>query len=229
MRPFFSYFGAKWRAAPKYPRPEHETIIEPFAGAAGYSTRYFRRKVVLVEKSPVIAGLWDFLIRASVADVLAIPMLREGQRVPEMKTHDAGKALVSFWVNQGTAVPHHQASTWAKLHPENYWSEPQRARIAAQCEQIRHWKIVHGSYENAPDVEATWFVDPPYEKAGFRYAEPSKNIDFPALGSWCRERRGLVMVCENDDATWLPFSPLYDMRGQKKKSVEALWVERNPR
>ena len=40
LRPFFCYYGGKWRAAPKYPPPEHDTIVEPFAGAAGYATRY---------------------------------------------------------------------------------------------------------------------------------------------------------------------------------------------
>jgi hypothetical protein len=34
LRPFWRYYGGKWRAAPRYPRPTHDTIIEPFAGAA---------------------------------------------------------------------------------------------------------------------------------------------------------------------------------------------------
>jgi len=40
LRPFWRYYGGKWRAAPSYPSPRCETIIEPFAGAAGYSLRY---------------------------------------------------------------------------------------------------------------------------------------------------------------------------------------------
>ena len=69
LRPFFCYYGGKWRAAPKYPAPEHDTIVEPFAGAAGYATRYPDRKVVLVERDPVIAGLWRYLTKVSPAEI----------------------------------------------------------------------------------------------------------------------------------------------------------------
>ena len=64
LRPFWCYFGGKWRAAPHYPAPIHSTIVEPFAGAAGYSTRYPDRQVVLIDKDPVIVGLWRYLTRA---------------------------------------------------------------------------------------------------------------------------------------------------------------------
>ena len=51
MRPFFGFYGGKWRDAPKhYPFPEHDTIVEPFAGSAGYSVRYSDRNVILGEK-----------------------------------------------------------------------------------------------------------------------------------------------------------------------------------
>jgi hypothetical protein len=32
LRPFWRYYGGKWRAAPRYPAPRYDTIIEPFAG-----------------------------------------------------------------------------------------------------------------------------------------------------------------------------------------------------
>ena len=33
LRPFFSYYGGKWRSAVKhYPAPEFDQIVEPFAG-----------------------------------------------------------------------------------------------------------------------------------------------------------------------------------------------------
>ena len=66
MRPFFGFYGGKWRDAPKYyPVPEYDTIVEPFAGSAGYSVRYGDRNVVLGEKDDIIFGVWDYLIRAS--------------------------------------------------------------------------------------------------------------------------------------------------------------------
>src|SRR3990167_8941757 len=50
LRPFWTYYGGKWKVGPRYPVPLHDTIIEPFAGAAGYSLRYFDRKIILIEK-----------------------------------------------------------------------------------------------------------------------------------------------------------------------------------
>ena len=56
-----------------------------------------------------------------------------------------------------------------------------------------------------------------------------RDIDFPALGEWCRTRSGQVMVCENVGATWLPFTPFRDIkgtagRGRTGVSKEALWM-----
>lgn len=44
LKPFFTYFGGKYRIAPRYPKPQYNTIIEPFAGSAGYSLRYPERE-----------------------------------------------------------------------------------------------------------------------------------------------------------------------------------------
>jgi hypothetical protein len=32
LRPFFSFYGGKWRIARHYPTPKYDIIIEPFAG-----------------------------------------------------------------------------------------------------------------------------------------------------------------------------------------------------
>jgi site-specific DNA-adenine methylase len=34
LRPFFTFYGGKWRAAPFYDAPTHGHIVEPFAGSA---------------------------------------------------------------------------------------------------------------------------------------------------------------------------------------------------
>ena len=57
IRPFFTFYGGKYRAAPRYPKPKHSRIIEPFAGSAGYSMRYPDLNVTLVDAAPVIAGV----------------------------------------------------------------------------------------------------------------------------------------------------------------------------
>jgi hypothetical protein len=35
LKPFFCFYGGKWRVAPHYPAPEHTMVVEPFAGASG--------------------------------------------------------------------------------------------------------------------------------------------------------------------------------------------------
>lgn len=56
LSPFFCYYGGKWRAALKYPKPAFAKVIEPFAGAAGYSLRYPHLDVTLYEIDPVVFG-----------------------------------------------------------------------------------------------------------------------------------------------------------------------------
>jgi 16S rRNA G966 N2-methylase RsmD len=85
------------------------------------------------------------------------------------------------------------------------WTQATRERIAGQLSSIRHWKIAEADYAEAPDVRATWFVDPPYEGAGRYYAH--SRIDYAELAQWSRSRQGQVIVCENEGATWLPFRP----------------------
>jgi hypothetical protein len=72
-------------------------------------------------------------------------------------------------------------------------------------EKIRQWRIIEGDYSKAPDVDAHWFIDPPYQQAGYTYR--CNHIDYPGLAKWCKQRRGYLQVCENTEANWLPFAP----------------------
>lgn len=227
--PFWAYYGGKWRAAPRYPRPMHDMIIEPFAGAAGYSLRYPDRKIVLVEKNPKVAATWRYLLRVSAAEVRALPDLGPNQSVNDLAIIEEARLLVGWWVNKGTTSPCKTASAWMRdgTRPGSFWSPQIRERIASQIDQIRHWRLIEGDYTDAPDIDATWFIDPPYIGAGKLY--PTQPADFNALGSWCQARRGQVMVCENVGATWLPFIPFIDIKGNEGRSGgrvsrEALWT-----
>lgn len=235
LRPFWRYYGGKWRAAPRYPAPEHETIIEPFAGAAGYSMRHHTRNVILVEKYAVIAEMWRYLIGVSPHEIRAIPCVDHIDDLPGW-VPAGGRALVGFAMNDASVSPCRQLSvTLKKSRSEagramNGWAEARRDRVANQVDHIRHWRVIEGDYTSAPNVDATWFVDPPYRgRAGEYYAEPASAIDYDALGAWCRSRRGQSIVCENDGATWLPFrhfenAEASNMSGRGGKSAEAIWT-----
>jgi hypothetical protein len=240
LRPFFTFYGGKWRAAPHYPKPKYDTIIEPFAGSAGYSLRYPDRDVTLIERDPVIAATWRYLLRVTPEEILALPDLEPGSTVDDLAVTQEQRWLVGWWLNKGVAAPCKTPSKWMRdvqtgmygsKTDKYFWGALVRERIASQVDRIRHWKMIEGSmFDVAPDIEATWFIDPPYAAAGKHYRFGSQGIDFAALGDWCRSRRGQVIVCENVGADWLPFEPWRDIKASESKtggkvSREAIWVK----
>jgi len=109
-----------------------------------------------------------------------------------------------------------------------FWGQAKRDRIAQNVDRIRHWRLIEGDYTEAPDMVATWFIDPPYIKAGKHYS--TQFSDYDDLAAWCRERKGHTMVCENVGATWLPFRPYINIKASEGKhggkvSKEALWLQ----
>jgi hypothetical protein len=230
LRPFFGYYGGKWRDALKhYPEPQHATIVEPFAGSAGFSLRYAARKVILCEVDPVLAAVWRYLIRVKAKEILSIPDLAPGESVDDLKVSQEAKWLVGFWLNRGAASPRKSPSKWMRegIRPGSFWGDRVRNTIASQVDAIRHWELHNRSYADCPAPRAaTWFVDPPYEAAGRYYRFGSGQIDYPALGAWCKSRPGQVIVCENGGATWLPFRDLAEVKTTRadRRSKEVYWL-----
>ncbi len=236
LKPFFCFYGGKWRAAPKYPPPVHDLIIEPFAGAAGYSTRYADRKIVLLEKDPTIAALWRYLIHVTPEEILSLPLMSADQTVDDLNIPPEARSLIGFWLNKGAASPCLRPSSWMRsgIRPASFWGQTIRTRIASQVDRIKHWRVIEGSYVDAgsPSYEATWYVDPPYQRQGTHYRCSSDEIDFQHLGSWCRNLRGQVMVCEQAGAAWLPFITFATIKANESKHgkgicSEVLW--QNPK
>lgn len=228
--PFFTFYGGKWRSAPRYPSPKYSTIIEPFAGAAGYSVRYPQRKVILVERDETIASLWKYLIQVTRSEIESLPLFPVGGHVDELDVCPEARSLIGFWLNKACASPCKTAGAWMRqgLRPKSFWGPEIRYRIAMQVEAIKHWTIIHGDYSSAPDTKATWFIDPPYKLAGKLYRHSSRDIDYLNLARWCRTRLGQAIVCENDGADWLPFAPHITIKSTegkhgKAKSMEAIW------
>lgn len=243
-----NFFGSKYRIAKLYPPPEHDTIVEPFAGSAGYAMRWHERRVVLVEKSPEIAGVWRYLIHPKTTErsILRIPLLGPDDTVDGLKgLSEEQRWLIGMNINAGSDRPRNNMSRFAvEYRPpwptkkckgttgphegfENFWGEKRRARIARQVESIKHWHVIEGSYEQVGNVRATWFVDAPYVCAGRSYKH--SKIDRKALAAWCRSRWGQVMVCEGEGASWLPFEPFGVFKstpGKKRPNVvrEFVWM-----
>jgi hypothetical protein len=232
LRPFFTYYGGKWRVAKRYPAPQHERVVEPFAGAAGYSVRHYAHRILLVDADPVIVGVWDYLIRTPAAEIMRLPLWPgPDATIDDLHVCREARDLIGFCLNKGTTRPSKSPSAWMRsgAHDNEFWGEAYRARIARQVEYIRHWRIIHASYDAVPEVEATYFIDPPYQGAGKHYVYSSRALDYERLGEWCRSRPGQVIVCEGPGATWLPFRPHLQAKANEsatggKVSHEYIWT-----
>jgi hypothetical protein len=234
MRPFFSFFGSKWRVANYYPAPTYSTIIEPLCGSAGFSLRYPHLQIHLYDADPIICGVWNYLIRVSPEEIKRLPLVFN--HVDELNVCQEAKWLIGFWLNKGTVQPSKTPSKWMRDYQSRqpgctYWSAAVIERIASQVPRIRHWTISQASYETIPNMKATWFIDPPYEVASRAYR--FHDLNYPTLGDWCRSRYGQTIACENGGATWLPFRPFRIIKGLEgkrggKKSVEVIWTNEQP-
>lgn len=231
LAPFIRYYGGKWRSvhAGRYPQPLHSTIVEPFAGAAGYACHYPHLNVLLVERYPVLAEMWRWLIAATPDDVRRIPLVDSVDDLPRWTDYGA-RTLVGFSMNAATSSPRRTLSTAARKLRENGrqlygWTEALRERVASQVSRIKHWQIIEGDYTAAPNVEATWFIDPPYVMAGNHYPHGASEIHYAELAAWCRARKGQPIVCEQAGAKWLPFRTLGAAKSgpRTRVTLEAVW------
>jgi hypothetical protein len=232
LKPFLSYYGAKWRAAKRYPSPEHGTIVEPFAGSAGYAIRHYQKNVILVDKDPVIVAVWDYLISVTPEEILGLPDVPPGDQVDDLRVPQEARWLIGFWLNAATSRPNKRPSKWMReAGPDHgsFWNKKKRDLLASQVRYIRHWLCLEASYHEIDPFPATWFVDPPYQNQGKHYVHGSGNIDFRDLSRWCRRLPGQVVVCEQEGADWLPFLPHGKHKGtagskRKGSSQEVVWL-----
>lgn len=99
--------------------------------------------------------------------------------------------------------------------------------MAESLDKVKHWEIICGDYSCAPDVEATWFIDPPYKDApgmGYRYSSAMLNYDDLAI--WTKKRHGEVIFCEGLNGNYLPFEPLVELKGVAGKlSKEVIYYQ----
>jgi len=212
----FSYYGSKGKVVGCYPPPKHQKIIEPFAGSARYSLRFWQNDILLVDKYDVIIDVWNYLINASEKDILGLPKMKTGDCIDNYNLSEIERKFMGFIVQTSSGMR-------KTVSPFVENTEKPLKKIASQLFKIRHWKTKQGTYENLENEKVTWFVDPPYQFGGHEYKESNKSIDFKLLAEWCKTRNGQTIVCENTKADWLPFKPMIDMQGAMFKTVEAIW------
>jgi len=202
----FYFYGRKKQIVKYYPPSLFNTIIEPFAGSAAYSLRddNWRKDVILVERDERVATIWRWLIsEATAKEIVALPELKIGQRSSDFFhiIHAATKQAFCYKTIKVTPV---LAINWH--YSKKY--------MAANIHKVKHWKIICGDYAEAPDMEATWFMDPPYQhESGKGYKYGSSSIDYRKLAEWALGRKGQVIFCERDDADYLLFRPLVTLTG----------------
>jgi hypothetical protein len=222
LKPFFLLYGGKWILAKPYGPPQCDHVIELFAGSAGYSAYWRPKEVTLIERDPVIYGVWDYLLHVRPAELMRLPSNISDLNELPASLPEGARSLIGFWFDASPSKPAVQRSNWALIPRRRrfYWSETIKHRIASQLDAIRHWKIIHGTWEDAPDIYGHWHVDPPYSNdAGKLYT--FNSIDYPALASWCKRRRGFVQVCEHDGAMWLPFQPRMILKSHRPRGYSA--------
>jgi hypothetical protein len=76
----FSYYGSKSKIVDYYPPPKYKRIIEPFAGSARYSLKYWQNDVLLVDKYPVIVEVWNYLLKLLMVCKWICPTLPKNKR-----------------------------------------------------------------------------------------------------------------------------------------------------
>lgn len=223
----FSYYGTKKKIARYYPKPKYEKIIEPFAGAGMYSLYgdNWKKDVIINDKYEKVYRAWNFLINyASIDDIKKLPDLTTGLRIDDLNISDEEKILLGFYANPASAVPKKTVSKRGEIS----WNCHKRFLID-NLYKIKHWVVTNKDYNDLDNIEATWFVDPPYLFGGKYYHSSVSNnhMDYNKLSDWCLNRKGEIIVCENDKANWLPFVPLVELNGQLHKTTEVIFYKEN--
>lgn len=215
----FSYYGSKSKVVDYYPKPKYSKIIEPFAGSARYSLKYFENDVLLIDEYEIIVRVWKYLQGCSVNDIMSLPKLKQGETINRDDFDCIEQAwLMGFLITNGVATPMLTVSKWGETV-----FEKQRNDIAQQLWKIKHWKIKQGKHTDLVNEKATWFIDPPYQVGGHKYKYNNKKLNYTDLASWCKTRRGQTIVCENTNADWMNFKPMRAQHGIVYRTTEAIW------
>ena len=214
----FSYYGSKSKIINYYPAPKKNTIIEPFCGSARYSLKYWEKDIILCDKYQRLIDIWLYLQTASAKDINSLPVLSKGQNLNDFKFMcPEEKDLMGFMIQAGVNSPR---LTCTEAGVRN--QKTAKKNILNNLHKIKHWSIKCCDYADIENINATWFVDPPYQNGGKYYIH--KSINYNDLKDWCLTRRGDVIVCENTKADWIELKPLKKIQGMAQtNTTEAIY------
>lgn len=217
----FSYYGGKGRIALHYPAPIFPLVIEPFAGGGWYSIKWIEKlgkgtfNSILCDVDPIIVETWRWLIQeATEMDIDDLPEYIP--KTPMIRQTPTGKDFFyRWWGNHGSNKPKNYAGSFCKMS---------KSKTKFRIPLIKNWHIIHGPYSCLKNIEATWFIDPPYQSESKGSLYRFNKIDYDDLRNFCLSRRGQIIVCDREGADWLPFRPLehktrQGQRNQKLKEV----------
>lgn len=230
----FYYYGAKRKYVKRYPKPRYRVCIEPFAGSASYAVHHLIQgnldRIILYEKDPRVVELWQRLLNMTATQIMAL-------EPPPAKT----KTTDFLWMTCAASNALARCKSYS-ITPRavKVWKHV-RKRMAQELPKLKNAVELHeGDYRDAPNIEASWFVDPPYQVIesavpvnktafprgrGYAVGCCADDLDYSVLAKWCCERKGQTIVCEMEGANWLPFAPLYqghDSLG--KHTPEVVWL-----
>lgn len=174
--------------------------------------------------------MWKYLIKECTPQrIREFPDYKKGEKIngkkpkgkPFSNTEKLFLSLFLFYGNGGTR----KSISGCFFKPFNTST---KRRIIENLGKIKKWRILkYTEYYRIMNRKATWFIDPPYQRAGKLYTNGSKDIDYKKLSSWCIDRKGQVIVCEENCAKWLPFRPVKGkgaVGNTKSKNGEAVWI-----
>ena len=220
-RTLMSYYGGKGMLAHKYPKPRYKTIIEPFAGGAAYSLRYYNHDVILCDTNKNTCAVWDYIINTDANTDIIPDSVDPGYDISVLidKSHHSGLSwLLRMACNLGTGGTDKKTKTVTHFAAK-HWRRNTITKIKHWNERISHWTIINCSYDQMDNIDGAWFIDPPYQHQGMLYK--NSIINYKHLSDWSLRRRGQVIVFEMEGAKWLPFDRHLDGTRFRVKHVSS--------
>lgn len=227
----FYYYGAKNQLRWHYPAPQHNLIIEPFAGSAAYSCHHLflnrNLTALLIEKDNRVVKLWKQILSMRLNDLKNYP-------VPKLGDHTDDFFIMTCATSNATARC--KKLKYTKRIEKIF--KIQRTRLIRLFPIRSQIQIICGSYETIKNQRATWFIDPPYSLNspnkntlypngdGYRSDCGASSLNYKQLSIWCQNRRGQVIVCEKNGASWMPFKLLRNNKNSLNKVYkELIWIK----